>query len=156
MAYTQLGHHIADRIVQWHLKEVAFEQWVRTAPANSCESICWEENRQDIHWEEEGKEFSLYGKMYDVARIEKQKDRTIIYCIADSKEDELLHQLAMRTHNRPDGKTVRVACFFFLYNDVPDFGLAASVKEAGVIAFPLFDDATVSQARGALAPPPKA
>jgi len=156
MAYTQLGHHVADRIVQWQLRELAFEQWVKTAPADSCESISWEEHKQDIRWEEEGKEFSLYGKMYDVARIEQQKGRTIIYCIADSGEDELLDQLALHTSSRQNSKAVRIACFFFLYHEVPDGGIAVPVQPADTIAFSRFETALVSNDRGILAPPPKA
>lgn len=156
MAYTQLGHHIADRIVQWHLKERAFEQWVRTAPADSCVSICLEEHAQQIHWEEEGKEFSLDGKMYDVARVVKQKDKTIIYCIADSKEDDLLSQLALQRGQGQDSKNLRMACFFFLYNDMPACSIDVSVRAASPIMFSPFDVALVACAHSTLSPPPKA
>jgi hypothetical protein len=44
----------------------------------------------DIIWEEQGKEFSLKGEMYDVAKIKINGKHTWLFCLTDQKEAQLL------------------------------------------------------------------
>lgn len=41
---------------------------------------------QQLQFEDNGHEFELNGKMYDIVKIKKSKDTKIIYCISDEKE----------------------------------------------------------------------
>ena len=63
-------------------------------PESSLEVFVEEELGDKIIWEEENKEFSIEGVLYDVARIKKTEGKTFLYCINDKKEKQLLDGLA--------------------------------------------------------------
>ena len=74
-------------------------------PDSSLEVIIAENHKDEIRWEEKGKEFSLKGVMYDVAKVIKKNDRTYLYCINDKKEKELLDDfLNAVDRNQANGK----------------------------------------------------
>ena len=52
-----------------------------------------ESGSSGFKWYEEGKEFSLKGKMYDVVRRKTDGDSIIYYCINDTKEEQLFSNL---------------------------------------------------------------
>lgn len=52
-----------------------------------------EEYKDKIKWEEQGKEFYLDGEIYDVVRTKEQGDKTVLYCLKDTKEQQLLDHL---------------------------------------------------------------
>lgn len=58
-----------------------------------------------FHWEENGKEFSFKGSMYDVVSMKKEKDKLVIKCIDDKKEKELKALMAKmnRKHKSRSG-----------------------------------------------------
>lgn len=55
-----------------------------------------------ISWEEEGKEFYLYGQLYDVAKKETVNGKTILYCINDAQEEQLLKKLLKDISSQQD------------------------------------------------------
>ena len=63
-------------------------------PDSSLEVFVAEEFGDKIVWEEENKEFSIEGVLYDVARIKKSDGKTFLYCINDQQEKQLLDGLA--------------------------------------------------------------
>ncbi len=63
-------------------------------PDSSLEVFVAEEFGDKIVWEEENKEFSIEGVLYDVARIKKSDGKTFLYCINDQQEKHLLDGLA--------------------------------------------------------------
>ena len=63
-------------------------------PDSSLEVFVAEEFGDKIVWEEENKEFSIEGVLYDVARIKKSDGKTFLYCINDKHEKQLLEGLA--------------------------------------------------------------
>ena len=76
-------------------------------PDSSLEVFVAEEVADRIEWEEKNKEFSLGGVLYDVARIEKKEGKTLLYCINDKKEKQLLDNLAKavgKNHNDKKGR----------------------------------------------------
>ena len=46
-----------------------------------------------ILWQEDNKEFSIDGVLYDVARIKKSEGKTFLYCLNDKQEKQLLDGL---------------------------------------------------------------
>ena len=42
-----------------------------------------------LNWKDDN-EFEFEGKMYDIVKIEMDKDEVIVYCIWDKREDELI------------------------------------------------------------------
>ena len=63
-------------------------------PDSSLEVFVAEEFGDKIVWEEENKEFSIEGVLYDVARMKKNDGKTFLYCINDKQEKQLLDGLA--------------------------------------------------------------
>ena len=63
-------------------------------PDSSLEIFVAEESGDRIVWEENNKEFSIDGVLYDVARIKKIHGKTFLYCINDKKEKQLLDSLS--------------------------------------------------------------
>ena len=63
-------------------------------PDSSLEVFVAEQYGDKIVWEEENKEFSIEGVLYDVARIKKSDGKTFLYCINDKQEKQLLDGLA--------------------------------------------------------------
>ena len=63
-------------------------------PDSSLEVFVAEEFGDKIVWEEENKEFSIEGVLYDVAHIKKNDGKTFLYCINDKQEKQLLDGLA--------------------------------------------------------------
>ena len=63
-------------------------------PDSSLEVFVAEEYGDKIVWEEENKEFSIEGVLYDVAHIKKNDGKTFLYCINDKQEKQLLDGLA--------------------------------------------------------------
>ena len=59
-------------------------------PDSSLEMIVAEESKS-FRWEEEGKEFSQDGQLYDIVKSVHKNGKTVLYCINDVKEQELLH-----------------------------------------------------------------
>ena len=86
---SYLGYYAVYTYELYEIREEVQCEIIAHMPDSEFEKICLEDNRSNIRWEEEGKEFRLHGKMYDVARIKKQNGQTIIYCYNDSKEEKL-------------------------------------------------------------------
>lgn len=154
--YTQLVHHAADQLVQWQMKEAAFEAFLKQAPEALCDAITYDDYKHDIIWEEQGKEFSLHGKMYDVAKVKQDHGKTILLCVADAKEDELLSRLKDATNRRKQQGAAQMAAFVFLYDDGHVYRLDTPVSAAIKLVFAMPDDAAVALSTGIETPPPKA
>lgn len=59
-------------------------------------------NKNNIDWEDEGREFYLHGRLYDVAYTRTVNGRTFIYCLNDTKEEKLLANLVKISGNQVD------------------------------------------------------
>jgi hypothetical protein len=55
-----------------------------------------ENNASALHWIRKGKEFMYKWAMYDVVKITKQNSKTLIYCLNDEKEKQLLDNYAVK------------------------------------------------------------
>jgi hypothetical protein len=58
-------------------------------PADQLEAVRIPLQKFNISWMED-KEMKWQGKMFDIARVEYQNDRVIVYCLHDKDEDGLL------------------------------------------------------------------
>ena len=56
-----------------------------------CEVI---EDNAAIRWEEAGEEFSMNGDWYDVVAIKKVEGKTLLYCMNDKREAQLVNTFA--------------------------------------------------------------
>ena len=92
--FSQVGYRFIYLIQQHQLKEEAEEQLLSSLHNDQLELINETANQQDIEWEEKDKEFYLHGQLYDVAKKEIVNGKTILYCLNDKKEEQLLNDLA--------------------------------------------------------------
>ena len=76
------------------IKEEMEREMLTLIPESSLEVIVAEELGDKILWQEDNKEFSIDGVLYDVARIKKSEGKTFLYCLNDKQEKQLLDGLA--------------------------------------------------------------
>jgi len=91
---SQVGYYFIYTIHQYIIKEEMERELLAYIPDSSLEVFVAEEFGDRIVWEEENKEFSIEGVLYDVARIKKNHGKTFLYCINDKQEKQLLDGLA--------------------------------------------------------------
>jgi len=91
---SQVGYYFIYTIHQYIIKEEMERELLAYIPDSSLEVFVAEEFGDKIVWEEENKEFSIEGVLYDVARIKKSDGKTFLYCINDKQEKQLLDGLA--------------------------------------------------------------
>ena len=91
---SQVGYYFIYTIHQYIIKEEIERELLAYIPDSSLEVFVAEEFGDKIVWEEENKEFSIEGVLYDVARIKKNDGKTFLYCINDKQEKQLLDGLA--------------------------------------------------------------
>jgi len=92
--FSQIGYYFLYMFQQHLIKEAVKHELLAKLPESSLEIIDADAHEKDIEWEEEDMEFYLYGQMYDVAYIKVINGKKLIYCLNDSKEDDLLKRLA--------------------------------------------------------------
>ena len=117
-------------------------------------------NQKNITWEEEGKEFSIDGQMYDVAKIKKENGRTLIYCLNDTKEEQLLEKYAKAVRAATDqnsGKNNGDHALKFQLTDCLVFNenLLNSIPETTPQKYFAFNDKEISSYKEIIAPPPR-
>lgn len=89
---SQGGYHVIYSLRQYQLKEAVKEQMIARLPDSSLEVITIDENMPSFIWEEEGREFSLHGQLYDVARIKTVNGKKVLLCLKDGKEQQLVEE----------------------------------------------------------------
>ena len=91
---SQLGYHLISNFQRSELRESMREALETGSAKKDMRVIVFEENAAAIRWEDEGNEFYLDGKLYDVSSIEKQNGKTLIHCVCDEDESELVDNVA--------------------------------------------------------------
>ena len=102
---SQVGYYLISTIQRSALKETMQAEMMTHTSAKDKQVIVLEENIADIRWEEDGNEFYLNGKLYDVASIEKQNGKTLIHCICDKEESQLATDVAKAVASANDKTT---------------------------------------------------
>jgi len=92
--FSQMGYYFFYMFQQHQIKEAVKHELLAKLPESSLEIIDANAQKNDIEWEEEGKEFYLHGQMYDVAFIKISNGKKLIYCLNDSKEEGLMKRFA--------------------------------------------------------------
>jgi len=108
---SQVGYYFIYTIHQYIIKEEMERELLAYIPDSSLEVFVAEEFGDKIVWEEENKEFSIEGVLYDVARIKKSDGKTFLYCINDKQEKQLLDGLAKAVNanhgNKQENNTIK-------------------------------------------------
>ena len=100
--FSQLGYKFIYAIRQADAKEEAKQKLLALIPETALELIDAGANKNDIKWEEEGKEFYLHGQRFDVAKIKEVNGKTMLYCLNDKKEEQVLQDLAKSIQSASD------------------------------------------------------
>jgi hypothetical protein len=93
MAISQCGYYCFCSFQLALAKQASCEQLLKQLPENLLTKICVQHNEKEIQWEEEGKEFSLNGEMYDVVKVKHEGEKEYLLCLSDKKEAKVLETL---------------------------------------------------------------
>jgi hypothetical protein len=105
------------------------QQLRRRLSDDDLEMISYIEHEKEIEWEEEGKEFRLYGEMYDIVKTTTTKGKLVLYCINDKKENALIQKYLdhLKQKSTSDKKS-RSSSAKLLFNQSPD-AIAISTRQ---------------------------
>jgi hypothetical protein len=106
---------------QHEIKEAVKHELLLKLPESSLEIIDATVHKNDIEWEEEGREFYLHGQMFDVAFIKVINGKKLIYCLNDSKEEDLLKRLARAVDSGNEQNTTGKEVHHVIKFQVSDF-----------------------------------
>jgi len=138
------------------IKEEMEREMLTLIPESSLEVFVAEEFGDKIVWEEENKEFSIEGVLYDVARIKKSEGKTFLYCINDKQEKQLLDDLAKAVNanhgNKQEKNTIKSLLADLVCINDEEQSTIFSVPST----YSLFNVTLVSSFEEINSPPPKA
>ena len=90
---SQAGYYLYYTLQLQTARSEVKEKLESNLVQTSLELIIQEDN--DLIWQEYGKEFYKGGQLYDVARKEVLDGKTLLYCLADGKEQNLVEDLSL-------------------------------------------------------------
>ena len=125
-------------------------------PESSLEVFVAEELGDKIVWEDDNKEFSIDGVLYDVARIKKIGEKTFLYCINDKKEKQLLDSLTKAVNANHGNKQEKNRIKSLLVDIVCLNDQEESVSFSIPLLYSSFNVSLVSSFEEINLPPPKA
>jgi hypothetical protein len=155
--FSQVGYYFIYRFQQHLLKEEMEAQLFANIPENDLEVFDLDENKSSINWEEEGKEFSLNGELYDVAKIKKVNGKILLYCLNDKKEKQLLQHFTKAVKNDSNNSKSGKHSIKFQFSDFT----VTSIEKANNLSILLvkktivFNAPLLTSVREIKAPPPK-
>ena len=152
---SQLGYYFVYIFQQHQIKEAVKKQLLSSIPASSLELIVAGQN-PSFRWEEAGKEFSQNGQLYDVVRSVIKNGATILYCLSDTKEKDLLLHLgkAVKAATGKAGKqSIQTPVIDLM---VQDIYCIVAVHPFIPQQYPAFDAAVIAFSKKVNAPPPRA
>jgi len=153
---SQVGYYFIYTVHQYMIKEEMEREMLTLIPESSVEVFVAEELGDKIQWEEENKEFSIDGVLYDIARIKKSEGKTILYCINDKQERQLLDDLAKAVNanhgNKQEKNTIKSLLADLVCMNDEEQSTIFSVPST----YSLFNVTLVSSFEEIYSPPPKA
>lgn len=159
---SQIGYYFVYLFQQYQIKEAVKEQLLATIPDDQLIQISLDKNARDIEWEEEGHEFFLDGKMYDVARIKNVNGEQVIFCINDEKEEALLDKLSQSVASASDqGPNGKDSSHHTIKFQITDFliplqdKISIIVKSIAQPKYAFYDVAILTIIKEVDLPPPK-
>ena len=99
-----------------HQENSKIEMMERIRSFASVDELVKIEMNNNIRWEEKGKEFSMNGELFDVVRTKTINGKTILYCLNDTKEQQIINEYNNQTKNNSStgkkGTVIPVISFF--------------------------------------------
>jgi hypothetical protein len=154
---NQVGYYIFCSYQQYQVKkEVERQLLANSLHESEMDIFVLEEYKDKIKWEEDGKEFYLDGEMYDVVRTREHGGKTVLYCLKDTKEQELLNHLVKLVKdtrkNSRSGKIIKAPVNTY-EAPITDINLGLTLPHSR--HYVCFTTPLHSSVKEILAPPPK-
>ena len=143
MVFSLVGYYAVMRHTQEAHREFIKEQLHNNLKEDEMELISLTDNANQIYWMEDGKEFLYKGEMYDVVKSKTIAGKTILYCVNDKKEKELIDNYNNVTKNnstkdkKAKGTVEPSSTLFVLQNSRTEVPLYRPVKQYGLFISPL-------------------
>jgi len=158
--FSQIGYAVVTMIQRYHIKQQVEKQLLATISENELQVIDAELNKKAIVWEEEGKEFSMDGQLYDVAKIKNENGKTLIYCLNDVKEEQLLEKYSKAVQSATDQNSSRNGGDHIVKFQLADCLLfnaqvLNSIPQTVPQKYFVFNDKVISSYKEITTPPPR-
>jgi hypothetical protein len=117
LGFTQVGYYICMLHSQYELKEKIKHTVLKQLKNEDLTIISLTDNINKIYWEDDDdeKEFSFNGQMYDLVRTDTLNGRILLYCFNDKKEQQLIDLYnAVTKNNSATDKKVKNNSFISL------------------------------------------
>jgi hypothetical protein len=118
--YNISGYYLAFTVQQSDIKEKVQHIFKEKDTGDLLLLKISPEEEKNIAWNEKN-EFSLHGKMYDVAFRKHQGNVLYLYCYNDSKEDHLFASMNSHVKNNMDNPVSGKTSNNTLKNPLPDY-----------------------------------
>lgn len=159
--YIQVGYFIHSHLLRQHAKR-EFSQLL-LSPLNASSNILplhtfsYSAIKNNVQWEEEGREFWYNGQLYDVVSSATINGNLYLTCFNDTKEKNIVsHYLnSIRRRSRSNEQNKELVSVFspvFLSCVIPCIYTTSFHKKN---SFPSYRDNILDRAREILSPPPK-
>jgi hypothetical protein len=156
--FSQIGYYFLYMFQQYQVKESVKQELMSKLPESSLEIIDADACKDDIEWEEEGREFYLQGQMYDVAFIKVTDGKKLIYCLNDSKEKALLESFANAIKSGNEQNSSNKGGHHIIKFQLPDFlilnGYAVTICEPLSVPYVDYSSSLISNITEVFTPPP--
>ena len=152
---SQVGRYLYYSFQQHQIRAEMKRQLVANLPDSSLELIVENQNNT-FRWEEEGKEFYQNGQMYDVVKSTVKDGRTILYCINDKKEEDLLARIQKTTNPERKKSALQILKSQILDSLVQSIKVTANTNPVPLQKYYSFNAAIAVQCKEVYAPPPRA
>lgn len=160
MFYSQAGYYFTYLYAQLQVKREMKARILNSLPDESFEAIILTGNEQNIQWEEEDREFSFKGQLYDVVRKKTVNGNVVLLCINDKKEENLVRQLSntVKSGNQNNNGKNTKATFLKLTCDLAiiDFSAYDLFSVPGKQSFTSYAVTLPVRITSITLPPPKA
>lgn len=101
--YNQVGYFIAFKLEQYEVRKEIKRRLKNSVPQGELTIIAVNSNnRHEIQWVKEGKEFIYNDSFFDVVKLEENGDEIIYHCINDTQEKQLFVDLDKHVRDHMD------------------------------------------------------
>ena len=111
---SQSGYYLFYKFQQQEIRKTVREKIHSGKKIQVLTEVDEQNSGISLTWQEEGEEFILNGKMYDVVCHEKVNGRDILYCYEDKEEDNLESAFAdiyNKDHKKDEGSSKCLQAF---------------------------------------------
>lgn len=149
---SEIGYYFFYTLQQYQVKSQARKELLSNIDLSLLEKIDLEKNILSIEWEEEGKEFYLEGQLYDVKKTVIENSKTILYCINDKKEEQIVKKLGNASYPNKNKFTLKVSPIYWLTESIINISAPFKILNQSYLAL---SETAVPLVTEIILPPPR-